>query len=416
MGLSTIQPHLPRSCDATHGGKSCASSASRLEVDLSSDALLGASCLCFSTQMGSTTDLPQLSCVHDAAHGGNSCAYFASRLEVDLSSDAVSEASCLGFTTSPSWHVGAGSAFEPCGADAEICVFVRCPRRTVHVMVSPGATVGDLGLALYDAEGIPPRFQALRHASTLLDLLRPLTSYGIGDGSFLDLGGTSVLGGVSPVSPALGVLGRRRSTRIAAAVTTSPCPPVPHPTPQDAARTASPGSVLPPPLPTAAVESDFVGAITCRGTARGMIGTVHVAKVFNGVTHRGCVRDFQVYDDFGGGILHDIGYDDGDGEHLCFDAVMALHSDFLNLPAAAGDVPGPPVLVDRAPRAAAAQLVDAIAPQAASWPIPASLLNRPIYAKHGLGVIEGRIVAYVADASGRGSWTVSFLDPSCPCP
>ena len=83
-----------------------------------------------------------------------------------------------------------------------------CPRRTVHVTVSPGAAVGDLGLALYDAEGITPRFQALRHASTLPDLLRPLTSYRIFDGSFLDLGGTSVLGGVSPASPAPGELGR----------------------------------------------------------------------------------------------------------------------------------------------------------------------------------------------------------------
>ena len=251
LGSMADLPQLPGACVISHCASSYASLSSRLESDLSGGALVRPSCIRLSTWMGSMADLPQLpsTCVVD--HGGSSCASFSSRFGVDPPSDALSGASNLGFAASPPWHSEVRSAFESVGVVAEICVFVRCPRRTVHVMVSPGATVGDLGLALYDAEGIPPRFQALRHASTLLDLLRPLTSYGIGDGSFLDLGGTSVLGGVSPVSPALGVLGRRRSTRIAAAVTTSPCPPVPHPTPQDAARTASPGSVLPPPLPTA---------------------------------------------------------------------------------------------------------------------------------------------------------------------
>jgi hypothetical protein len=74
------------------------------------------------------------------------------------------------------------------------------------------------------------------------------------------------------------------------------------------------------------------------------------------------------------------------------------------------------VLVDRAPRAAAAHLVDAIAPQAAFWHIPESRRNRPIYAKHGLEVIEGRILDHVADASGRDSWTVGPLDPHTHAP
>ena len=346
---------------------------------------------------------------------------------------------------------------------AKVCVFVRSPACTARlaIMIDPCATVQALMEACYDEVGVPTHLQRLSHNSKELMVQARLCDSGVGDGSFVHDRGPRCRGGGStpPSSPSpsytlrgsassqasVGHTGQSTRHSTSAAMPTSN---------KSALRSGTKHNGLAPPArrasrrradsPTSSLgsdsdndstfephprgrvrsgsprdherqleESDFQGAIDIVAIAQEMID-LPVAAVFGGICFSGKVVSFEAFPEFGGRILHVVEYSDGDCEEVTYARALAMHDHFRSQtrhPASGQEALAPPTLIDGTPHTAAAE------PQAppqqvhvgvTPFPIPASLASRPVFVRRDDEIIEGRIVAHTANATGEDTWTVSF--------